>query len=327
MDSGRKTSQAEATSRELYMLIGILAGLATCALWGLTFIAPRAVEPFTAWDLTVARYGIFGLASLLLMADPRFRPTGIASGRMALGLALGGLGYVGYFVCAAYAVKWAGTALPPLIIGTMPVIVALIANQRERAAQWRHLALPLTIIAGGLALVNLSALASADAARREDVILGTAMASAALLIWVAYGLVNAAVIRNVDAPDALRWTGLQGIGAAIGSAALLPLTSFGEATTDPTGFVLWSLALGLAGSWLATWFWVIASRNLPLTLAAQLIVAETVFGLLYGFIYEGHWPSSPEWIGCALQIVGVGLGIRILISTQKQNGRIAPAVV
>ncbi|MGI2031161.1 hypothetical protein ACRQ1B_02095 [Rhizobium panacihumi] len=40
------------------MLIGILAGLGTCALWGLTFIAPRAVAPFTAWDLTVARRGI-----------------------------------------------------------------------------------------------------------------------------------------------------------------------------------------------------------------------------------------------------------------------------
>ena len=60
------------------MLLGILAGLATCALWGFTFVAPRAVEPFTAWDLTVARYGIFGLACALLMIGRRFRPTGIA---------------------------------------------------------------------------------------------------------------------------------------------------------------------------------------------------------------------------------------------------------
>lgn len=29
------------------MLVGILAGLTTCALWGLTFIAPKAVEPFS----------------------------------------------------------------------------------------------------------------------------------------------------------------------------------------------------------------------------------------------------------------------------------------
>jgi hypothetical protein len=87
--------------------------------------------------------------------------------------------------------------------------VTLIANKREQAARWRHLALPLTMIAGGLAFVNLATLAWASAAERDDVILGTAMASAALLIWIAYGHTNAAVMRKTDAPDALRWTGLQ----------------------------------------------------------------------------------------------------------------------
>lgn len=43
--------------------------------------------------------------------------------------------------------------------------------------------------------------------------------SAALVIWIAYGLANAAVVRLVDAPDGLQWTGLQGIGAAIGRTA------------------------------------------------------------------------------------------------------------
>ncbi|MBY3239728.1 hypothetical protein HFO17_35390, partial [Rhizobium laguerreae] len=56
----------------------------TCALWGLTFIAPRAVAPFTAWDLTIARYGIFGLACLMLLADRRFRPMGIARSRLLI---------------------------------------------------------------------------------------------------------------------------------------------------------------------------------------------------------------------------------------------------
>ncbi|SFB64214.1 Permease of the drug/metabolite transporter (DMT) superfamily [Rhizobium sp. NFR07] len=308
------------------MLIGILAGLATCALWGLTFIAPRAVEPFTAWDLTVARYGIFGLASGLLMLHRRFRPTGIPRNQIAIGLSLGGLGYVGYFVCAAYAVKWAGGALPPLIIGTMPVIMALIANRREQVAEWRHLVLPLAMIGAGLLIVNLATVAWASETDRDDALLGTIMAVAALSIWVAYGLTNGAVMRSTNAPDALRWTGLQGLGAAIGSVALLPLTSLGEASADLGNFTAWTLIMGLAGSWLATWFWVVSSRNLPLTLAAQLIVAETVFGLLYGFLYEELWPNPSEWIGCTLQIIGVCLGIRVLTLATKQNGRIAPAV-
>lgn len=95
------------------MLLGIIAGLTTSALWGLTFIAPRAVTPFTAWDLTIARYDIFGLACLLLMIDRRFRPIGIAPSRLLIGLPLGGAGYV---VSVAFAVQLAGAAVPPVII-------------------------------------------------------------------------------------------------------------------------------------------------------------------------------------------------------------------
>ncbi|MGO7837681.1 hypothetical protein [Rhizobium leguminosarum] len=84
---------------------------------------------------------------------------------------------------------------------------------------------------------------------------------------------------------------MQGIGAAIGSFLLLPLASFDLADTvsgsEVLRFVGWALVMGLAGSWLATWFWVFASRRLPLALAAQLIVAETVFGLAYGFSSRG----------------------------------------
>ncbi|MGO7301693.1 EamA family transporter [Rhizobium ruizarguesonis] len=113
---------------------GIVAGLTSCALWGLTFVAPRAIAPFTAWDLTIARYGIFGFACLLLMTDRRFRPVGIARSRLLIGLLLGGAGYVGYFVSTAFAVQLTGAAVPPVIVGTMPVFLAIISNLRDTMA-------------------------------------------------------------------------------------------------------------------------------------------------------------------------------------------------
>lgn len=294
------------------MLIGILAGLATCALWGLTFIAPRAVEPFTTWDLTIARYGIFGAACLLLMLDQRFRPSGISAPRIAVGLLLGGCGYVGYFVCAAYAVTLAGTVVPPLVIGLMPVLTAVIANQREKAIEWMDIALPLTMICAGLLVANLQTITSSPPSVRQNIWLGTLLALAALFIWIAYGLANAAIMRRPDAPDGFRWTGLQGIGAALGSTMLLPLADFHAPQEAFLPFAIWALVMGLAGSWLATWLWVIASRRLPLALSAQLIIAETVFGLGYGFLYDGRWPTANETIGCGLQIIGVTLGIRAM---------------
>jgi len=80
--------------------------------------------------------------------------------------------------------------------------------------------------------------------------------SAALAIWTAYCLANAAVMRSADAPDGLQRTGLQGIGPAIRSLILLPLASFDLAVTtsasETASFVAWALVMGLAGSWLAT---------------------------------------------------------------------------
>lgn len=297
------------------MLLGIIAGLTTCALWGLTFIAPRAVAPFTAWDLTIARYGVFGLACLLLMADRRFRPISIAPSRLLTGLLLGGAGYVGYFISTAFAVQLAGAAVPPVIIGTMPVFLAIIANIRDRSAPWKALALPLALIAIGVAIVNAATVSAADVADTPSIFLGVLASSAALVIWIAYGLANAAVMQSADAPDGLQWTGLQGIGAAIGSLLLLPLASFDLADTasapETARFVAWALVMGLAGSWFATWCWVIASRRLPLALAAQLIVAETAFGLAYGFMFEGRFPSPAEAIGATMQFAGVCSAIAV----------------
>lgn len=297
------------------MPIGIIAGLTTCALWGLTFVAPRAVVPFTAWDLTVARYGIFGLACVLLLFDRRFRPTGISLDRLVIGLLLGGVGYVGYFVSAAFAVQLAGAAIPPVIIGTMPVFLAIIANLRDRSAPWQALAFPLLLIGVGVAVVNIATIGAADGSGMGSVLLGILASTVALAIWIIYGVVNAAVMRSADAPDGLQWTGLQGIGAALGSLFLLPLTSFGSSATIATSelyrFIGWALVMGLAGSWFATWCWVVASRRLPLALSAQLIVAETVFGLVYGFMFEARWPTVAEAIGATLQFAGVCSAIAV----------------
>jgi drug/metabolite transporter (DMT)-like permease len=178
------------------MLLGIIAGLVTCALWGLTFVAPRAVAPFTTWDLTIARYGIFGLACLLLMLDRRFRPAGFAPLRLLTGLLLGGAGYVGYFVSAAFAVQLAGAAIPPVVIGTMPVFLAIVANTRDRSAPWQALAMPLMLTAVGVAIVNVATIGAAEVSNAASITLGILASCMALVIWIAYGLANAAVMRR-----------------------------------------------------------------------------------------------------------------------------------
>jgi drug/metabolite transporter (DMT)-like permease len=53
------------------MVVGIAAGLAAGALWGLVFVAPRMVGHFGMVDITAARFVVFGaVAALAVQARP-----------------------------------------------------------------------------------------------------------------------------------------------------------------------------------------------------------------------------------------------------------------
>lgn len=311
------------------MFAGVLAGLFCGALWGLTFVAPRAVAPFTAFDFSVLRYGFFGvLAVAAMLAVPRFRPVGLGRRRLAIGIVLGGVAYNGYFLCIAYAVRYAGAAIPPLIVGTLPVVLAVIGNWRDGTIAWRRLAGPLGLIAAGVLAVNVGAVVAAPAHAPENLPLGTVFAVMALGLWVWYGLANSSALGQPDRPPLMAWTGVQGAGSILGSVALLPLTSpfapdFHAAAIPAdrwTNFIVWSLFMGFAASWLATILWTQASRRLPVALVAQLIVSETVFGLFFGFLWEGRGPTRFEAAGILLQVVGVIAAIAVF------TGRRGPAL-
>lgn len=150
-------------------------------MWGLTFVAIRYVHPFTELDLAIARYGIFALMSLLRMVRPRFRPRGIQPGRAVVALLLGAVGYVGYFIAASLAVRHAGAAIPPLVVGLLPVCLAIIGNRANSDVEWGRLALPLAMITVGVAVTNLWTLSNARAAgTRQGVLLGIACSFVAL---------------------------------------------------------------------------------------------------------------------------------------------------
>lgn len=303
------------------MALGLLAGLLTCALWGLTFVAARLVHPFTLWDITIARYGIFGLACILSMLHPHLRLRGIGIRRAAVGMSLGVIGYVGYFVLASQAVLWAGSVVPPLIIGTMPVILPALANLMDKTIAWKRLTLPLCMIGGGILVVQFEHLRHLDTQGQRMMLAGIGCAVAALLVWVLYGIINARAMRSEQPPRALDWTTLHGLGALLGSLCLLPMASDAistASTPDLTNFLLWALALGIAASWIATWCWSFASNRLPLALTAQLIVAESVFGLIFGLMMDSRWPTLSEALGAGLQILGVSLAVHQFTKRKPQ---------
>jgi drug/metabolite transporter (DMT)-like permease len=303
------------------MLTGIVAGLLAGALWGLTFVAPRAVQPYGEVDLAILRYLAFGFTSLALMAaHRRFRPGKLTRKRVALALVLGLTGYVFYYLFAAFSIRLAGPAIAPLVIGALPVVLAVYGNWQDRTVGWLALAPPLLLIAVGLGIVNIGTLRLAEGVEaRSDVVLGFLLALGALGVWFVYAILNARAMRAADAPGALAWTSLQGLGAMLGvfplilMAPLLGWSRVPELGVMNTGFLnllFWSVAMGVIASWVAQYCWTVASQKLPLALSAQMIVSETLFALLYGFIYEARWPYWFEWTGGILLVAGVAVGVR-----------------
>jgi drug/metabolite transporter (DMT)-like permease len=71
-----------------------------------------------------------------------------------------------------------------------------------------------------------------------------------------------------------------------------------------------NLGVAIGASWLGNGLWNAASKRLPLTLSGQLIVFETLFALLYAFIYDHRLPRPLEAAAIALLLAGVSWSVR-----------------
>ena len=313
------------------MPIGILAGLAAGALWGLTFVAPLMVAPYQPLDLVVLRTLVFGAMSLAILALRGFRDVAALRPGMMLTLALlGAAGFNLYFGLIALAVPLAGTAIVALIIGALPVAMAIGGNRGANRLSPKRLVPPLVAIAAGLAIVNGAALGTAHPAGRAGIIAGVLLAAGGFLSWYWYGMRNAAVLRHGEAKaDAIGWTALTGASTLVSLPLLAAAAWFSGLSSVPAigldparlgPLVAWSLAVGLASSFLATWLWSIASTRLPVSLAAQLIVSETLFGLSYGFAYAGRPPTLAEAVAIVLLVGGVIGAIRAFMPAPSAAG-------
>lgn len=303
------------------MFLGLIAGTAAGALWGLAFVAPLAIGSYTPFDLTIVRYLVFGLISLTVLAFRGFKAIRALQPRefVLLG-ALGFSGNVGFYLLLSMAISRAGPTVVTLVVGCLPVLIGLLGNREPQQIAPRHQIWPLMLIAVGLIVVNQSALQQiASAAKRHSFLGGLGLALLALLMWTWYGLTNARAIGERKTVPAWEWTALTGGASLIiliplvpsGIAAGWSATTIKSATLADLPTILgWGIAVGGLSSWGATWAWSLAASRLPVALAGQLMVSETLFGLLYCALYIGRWPSEAEWIGAALLVSGVLMSIR-----------------
>ena len=294
---------------------GILAGLAAGALWGLVFVAPRMTLGFAGIDLTAGRFLVYGIVSVAVLALSwrRARRPTWAQAWGALWLSI--LGFTGYYWVLVLAIRDAGTEMPALIVGLIPLWVMLLGKPGH--LRWRTLAPGLLLTAAGLFLMSRAVHAGAGAGATSPLphyARGLALSVLAMACWTAFSLLNAAWLRrhpDVSATDWANWlgvaTGLGGLALALGLGTPLP-----QLMAQPGWplFALVVLGIGFGSSWLATILWNLASQRLAASLCGQLLVSETLFALLYSFAWDGRWPSAMQGAAAFLFTLGILASIK-----------------
>ncbi len=296
------------------MLKGVLAGLGAGALWGMVFVVPRMTPGLTSVDLTAARFVSYGGFAALAMALTRSSqpwPT-LAQALTALGLSM--LGATGYYLLLALGIQHAGTEVPTLIIGTIPLWLMLLGKPLR--LKWSALWAGLVLTAAGLLLMMQTTLQAATnlASDASRFWYGVALAGAAMLCWTAFALLNAAWLKRHPQVSAMQWANW--LGVATGLSALLLWLLCGSKPNEL--LALDELALiaticivtGIGSGWAASILWNIASRRLSVSLSGQLIVSETLFALLYSFAWDRAWPGALQWLASVLFTLGILASIR-----------------
>ncbi|WP_348697530.1 DMT family transporter [Duganella fentianensis] len=304
---------------------GVLCGLLAGAMWGLVFVAPAFLTAFTPLELACGRYIAYGLISATLLFNrlPALlrrldRADMVALVKHALA------GNIVYYMLLAMGVKLAGVAATSLIIGVLPISVTLLGKNDHGSVPLRQLALPLLLVAAGISCINFEVFSQPTAASGPlaHKIIGVLCATGALLCWTWYSVDNARYLKRNPHYSSGEWSALYGVSSGL-IALLIALVALAIFHADVTGagaqasgrdwglFWIVNGLLALGASVIGNHLWNIASRKVPLTLSGQLILFETLFALLYGFIYKQQLPQPLEIAAMLLLTSGVMWSLRV----------------
>jgi drug/metabolite transporter (DMT)-like permease len=198
------------------MISGVLYALLAGMMWGLIFVGPVLVPEYPAVLQSMGRYLALGLIALPLawLGRARLRQLSGQDWWTALGLTM--MGNLIYYVCLASAIQRTGAPVSTMIIGTLPVVLPVMANllysQRDGKLPWRRLFPALSCIAVGLVCVNIAELRQGlpnFSIWRYGSGIGLALVSVACWAW--YALRNARWLRENPDKHPMMWATAQAL--------------------------------------------------------------------------------------------------------------------
>lgn len=320
---------------------GVLCGLLAGAMWGMVFIVPELMAAFSPLELAVGRYLAYGTIAAGLMLPRLGSLLRRLDGADYLALVRHALaGNIVYYMLLALGVKLAGVAPTSLIIGVLPIAVTLMGHKDHGSVPLRQLAVPLLVVAAGIVCINIDVFthdAGGAGIAIGQKLAGVLCATGALLCWSWYTLDNARYLKRNPHFSSGEWSALYGLSSGL-IALVIGLAALAVYHADVTGaagaasgrhwgtFWIVNGLLALGASVIGNHLWNVASRRVPVTLSGQLILFETLFALLYGFIYKQQLPRTLEVAAIVLLIAGVVWSVRVhALEEARQAGASGPA--
>lgn len=291
------------------LVTGVACGVAAGALWGMVFLAPNLAPGFSAAQLSAGRYLAYGVIALLLAAT-RWRQlvSQLKRGDWIALVWLGLAGNIVYYIFLAYAVRLAGAMAASFIVGLLPVVITIIGSRERGAVRLGTLAPSLALAMMGVGLIAVSATQRETASDWRDQATGLACAFAALASWAVFAVGNARRMARLPQLSSNDWSLLLGIVSGA-EALLLAVPAFAVPLHQDSDawlrFAAVSGGVALTASVIGNAFWNGASRRLPMTLMGQMVIFETLFALVYSFLWEGRWPFLTEIAAIAALIGAV----------------------
>jgi O-acetylserine/cysteine efflux transporter len=287
------------TNRRHAVAALVAAGL----LWGTTVpLSKLALQWLAPGWLTAVR---FGLAAAVLLPVARRRGAKVLELRV---LASGAFGYGGTVVVQNVGITRTSVTHAALLIGAVPVLVAIIAAVWHRAVARPLAWLGFAISLGGVALIT------AGGGGGGATVPGDGLVLISLLMCAVFTVAQG---RLLPGRDPVAVTAVQFLGAALGALAYAVLAEGTPAVpgrASGPGLVLAAVALGLAGTLGPFTLFAFGQSRVPAQVAGAFLNIEPLIGAIAGIAFFGD-PVGLRQIGGGLAVVA-GIGLSSLRSGQ-----------
>jgi O-acetylserine/cysteine efflux transporter len=286
----------------------VAALIAAGLLWGTTVpLSKLALQWLAPGWLTAVR---FGLAAAVLLVAARGR--GLRRAFTPAVLAAGALGYGGSVLLQNAGISRTSVTHAALLIGAVPVLVAIIAAVWHRTVARPLAWVGFTVSLGGIGLITAGGGGGGATLAGDGLVLASLVLSAT--VTVAQG-------RLLTGRDPVAVTAVQFLGATLGALPVAALTEGLPTAPGSAGPVLVVVALAAGGTLLPFTLFAFGQSKVSAEVAGAFLNLEPLVGAIAGAVAFGDPVGVPQAAGGVAIVAGIGLSSLPLITRPRPVSR------